>query len=110
MRFKTRWRSEEDNWSDSGSKISDEGKLVAIRQEFDQGPIIVEHWHYRGSSAPNRSVFDDYDEFIAYLKEHALAGDAFDVWSWRSLCTTERRIAEGKCPADDGTVPQGGAY
>ena len=110
MHFTTRWRSEADGWSDTGAKISAPANLDAIRKELDRGPLIVEHWHYRGASAPTRGVFEEYDAFISYLQEKAFAGDAFDVWSWADLCTPERRLAEGKCPADDGTVPRGGAY
>jgi hypothetical protein len=110
MHFKTRWRSEADGWSESGSKISAPENLEAIRQELERGPIVVEHWHYRGSSAPSRQVFAEYDAFILYLEEHAYAGDAFDVWSWEDLCRPERRLVEGKCPAEDGKVPSGGAY
>ena len=110
MRFRTRWKNEADGWTVDGSTITAVEKLEAIRQELARGPVIVEHWHYRGGRAPSRHVFEDYDELSLYLETEAFAGDAIDVWSWSSLCVPERRLVEGKCPAEDGTVPRGGAY
>jgi hypothetical protein len=76
----------------------------------DEGPIIVEHWFYHGASAPERLIFEDFDEFEAWLNEHTYAGDAIDIWSWATTCQRDKRLAEGKCPDDDGLVPRSGAY
>jgi hypothetical protein len=110
MQFRTRWRNEADSWTPDGDKITAVEKLEAIRKELARGPIIVEHWHYRGGSAPSRQVFEDYDVFRGYLQAEAFAGDAIDIWSWSSLCMPACRLVEGKCPAEDGMVPQRGAY
>jgi hypothetical protein len=109
--MKTRFRSEADNWSANGSKITEPAKLEAIRRTLnDEGPIIVEHWFYHGATAPERLIFEDFDEFETWLNEHTYAGDAIDVWSWATACRPDTRLTEGKCPDDDGLVPKAGAY
>jgi len=63
LRFRTRFRSEAEDWTTEGSSINADGKLDAIRRELDhRGPVILEHRHYRGSSAPTRLLFDDFSE------------------------------------------------
>jgi hypothetical protein len=109
--MKTRFRNETDGWNSEGSKITAPDKLEAVRHNLEnQGPVIVEHWHYRGGSAPTRLIFDDYDEFIRWLHEETFAGDAIDVWSWANVCKWDLRLAEGKCPDEEGLVPRKGAY
>jgi hypothetical protein len=108
--FETRWRNDADVWSEDGPTITGDASLAAIRAELQRGPIIVEHWHYRGGSAPSRHVFEDWESFEAFLTSSPLAGDAIDVWSFTDLCTADRRIADGKCPAADGKTPRGGSY
>jgi hypothetical protein len=71
--------------------------------------VIVEHRHYRGSRAPDRLVLDDYDVLSQYLEARAVAGDSLFVWAYDEVCTLDRRLVEGKCPAEDGAVPRGGA-
>lgn len=110
MHFETRWRSEDDQWSARGKKITSKDTLGRIQQALIAGPVIVEHWHYRGGSSPTRCVFEDWEDLHDYLKSCAYAGDAIDVWSWVDSCPPDRRLAEGKCPAEDGTVPIKGAY
>jgi len=105
-----RWRVEEDDWRSDGRNIVSPENLAAIREVLHRGCVIVEHWLYRGTSAPTRKVFDDFDEFIEYLQTHTHGGDAIDVWSMVDLCTPENRIAEGKVPDLDGCVPRSGAY
>ena len=109
--MKTRWRNEGDSWSTEGSKITSSENLEAIRNVLEkEGPILVKHWFYRGGSGPDNLVFDEFEEFLAYLNEHTYAGDAIDVWSVWRICKTESRIAEGKCPDEKGHTPKGGAY
>lgn len=108
--FKTRWRNEADSWSSAGPAITEAATLEAIRTELERGPVIVEHWHYRGGGSPSRYVFEDWEAFEAFLSSAPFAGDILDVWSFTDLCTSAGRIASGKCPADDGTVPAGGSY
>jgi hypothetical protein len=107
----TRVRPEGDEWSGEGSKITAPEKLAAIRSVLEtEGPILVEHWFYRGGRGPRNLVFEEFDAFLAYLNEHASAGDAIDVWSLWRVCKPDSRIAEGKCPDDNGDVPRRGAY
>jgi hypothetical protein len=111
LHFRTVWRSEADDWTAEGPSIADGSKLDSIRQELEQrGPVIVEHWHYRGGRAPSRLVFDEFDDFRGYLEANAIAGDAIDVWAWATACPQEQRLAQGKCPGDDGKVPRKGPY
>ena len=109
--MKTRFRHEGDGWSSEGSKITSPENLEAIRSVLEkEGPILVKHWFYRGGSGPQHLVFDEFEDFLSYLNEHAYAGDAIDVWSVWQICKPESCIAEGKCPDEDGQVPKGGAY
>ena len=109
--MKTRFRNEADEWTSEGSSITSPEKLQAIKDTLDKkGPIIVEHWHYRGASAPDRLIFEEFDEFQRWLQEKTFAGDAIDVWSWWDVCKGEQRLAEGKCSDDQGLIPRHGAY
>jgi hypothetical protein len=111
LTFKTTWRNEDHHWSPDGEKITDERKLEVIRQVLDKaGPILMEHWFYCGSRAPDRMVLDDYDAFIEYLQQHANAGDAIHIWNLHGLLRDDNELVHGKCPAADGTVPKAGAY
>ena len=102
---------ERNGWSKDGRSITSEDRLAAIRQVLeDTGPVIVEHWFYYGSRAPDRLVFDDYDEFLEYLNNSASPGDALHVWDFASLCRDENTLADGKYPDSEGRVPLGGAY
>jgi hypothetical protein len=45
LRFPTRWRVEEDDWTTEGSSINSSEKLESIRAEVEKrGPVILEHW------------------------------------------------------------------
>jgi hypothetical protein len=65
-------RVEADEWSPDGRKILSAENIEAIRKALeDEGPIIVEHWHYYGSRSPDRFVFDDLDDFMEYVQGKA---------------------------------------
>ncbi len=65
-------RVEADEWSPDGRKILSPENLEVIRKTLeDEGPIIVEHWHYYGSRSPDRFVFDDLDDFMDYMQGKA---------------------------------------
>jgi hypothetical protein len=109
--MRARFHCEDDGWVADGRKITAAEALEAIRRcTEDEGPIIVEHWFYRGSCVPERAVFDDVEAFVDYLDTHAFAGDVIDVWSFAVVCRDDNKLASGKCPNDDGLVPTRGAY
>ena len=104
-------RVEADDWSPDGRKILSEENLAVIRKTLeDEGPIILEHWHYRGARSPDRLVFDDLDDFTEYVRGQARIGDAFHVWSYAAVCRDDNELAGGKFPDEDGCVPRKGAY
>jgi hypothetical protein len=106
-----RFCSEDDGWTADGRKITAPESLDAIRRCLEEeGPILVEHWFYRGSCAPNRVVFDDMEALTEYLKTRAFAGDAIHVWSFAAVCRDTNELASGKCPDENGLVPTRGAY
>lgn len=109
--MKTRFRSEDDDWTANGCKITTPEALDGIRRCVEEeGPIIVEHWFYRGSCAPDRAVFNDFEAFTKYLDAHAFAGDAIHIWSFAAVCRNDNELASGKCPDENGLVPTRGAY
>jgi hypothetical protein len=109
--FKPGCRVEADKWSLDGEKITSPEKLAAIKQVLEKdGPVLVEHKFLRGARAPHTMVFDDYDDFVAYLTEHARSGDKVTVWNVWPFMRDTAPLARGKCPAEDGAVPEGGAY
>ena len=104
-------RPEEDDWRPDGKKILSPENLAVIERTLeDEGPIIVEHWHYYGSRAPDRLICEDLDEFVAYVETKSRIGDAFHVWSFAAVCRDENEIASGKLPDEDGCVPRKGSY
>jgi hypothetical protein len=105
-----RTRYEPDNWTEDGSKILSDVSVRAIHKILESGPIIVQHWFYRGASCPRIFGFDDFEEFEEHLKENAVPGDAFDIWNFNEVCTQETVVTEGKFHDSDGCVPEGGAY
>jgi hypothetical protein len=111
IKFKPGYRVEADQWSVEGEKISSPEKLSAIKKVLEtDGPILVDHRFLRGARGPDTLVFDDYEEFISYLTGNARSGDLISVWNLWPLMRDTPPLAQGKCPADDGAVPKGGAY
>ena len=109
--FRTVWRNEAHDWSQEGEKINDDQKLAMLRRVLEEsGPVILERRFYCGSSAPERLVFDEFDELVEYLSQKAKAGDSIWVWSLEGLLRDDNALVHGKCPAEDGAVPKGGAY
>jgi hypothetical protein len=103
--------NEDDDWSESGKSILSQENLEKFRHVLkEEGPLIIEHRLYRRSSAPQRLIFDEYDELIGYLQSRARPGDSFYAWSYVNVCNNENTIAMGKYPDDRGRTPKRGAY
>jgi hypothetical protein len=105
-----RTRYEPDGWTVDGAKILSPENVEKIKHAFSKGPLIVQHWFYRGASAPSVFSFEEFEDFEAHLNENAVPVDAFDVWSFSEVCKTENMLAEAKLHDTDGCVPKGGAY
>jgi len=103
-------RYEPDNWTTEGSKILSDESMKKIMSALEKGPIIVQHWFYRGASCPKIYGFDDLEEFQEHLNEKAVPGDAFDMWAFNEVCKQENILTEGKLNDVDGCIPKGGAY
>ncbi len=102
--------SEKDGWRVDNDNILSEPALKIIKDTLEREPVIVEHKLYRRSSAPNRLVFDDYEDFLEYLKKKALPGDWLFVWAYSRLCRPDNVIVSGKYPDGEGRTPFKGAY
>lgn len=103
--------NEDDDWSENGKSIVSTENLEGLRHTLEQeGPLIVEHRLYRRNSAPERLIFDEYDELLSYLQSHARPGDSFYAWSYASVCNSENAIAIGKYPDGRGRTPKRGVY
>jgi len=100
---------EGDDWSVGGKNIISEEQLARVAAALESSVVIVEHRHYRDSRSPDRMFFEEYDEFVTYLKEKARTGDAFWIWSF-DLCRESNAVAAGKYPDSRGRVPSKGAY
>jgi hypothetical protein len=100
-----------DDWRGDGPKITDPTTLEVIRHCLEtDGPIIVEHWFFYGGRTPDRMIFDEFQEFIAYLDVNARAGDSIHIWNYPNACRNDNELAYGKYPDGEGLVPRGGAY
>jgi hypothetical protein len=107
----SREMSDGNEWTADGSNILAPDALAAIRHVLENvGPVIVEHWFYYGGRSPDRLVFEDFDELLAYLRENAKPGDALDIWNFAEVCRQDNRLIEGKYPDAQGRVPKRGAY
>lgn len=100
---------EGDDWVQGGEMITSQEKLAKIAAILERTVLIVEHRHYRGFSSPTRLFFEDQEEFLAYLNDHARPGDAFRAWPF-DLCTESNTTATEKYPDELGRVPLKGAY
>ncbi len=99
-----------DEWTRDEHDITDAEKLEAIRQTLeDTGPVIVERWIYYGSSAPERRIVEDYEDFREFLEIGCNAGDSLYVWNYAQVCPHDNALADGKGPQDKGFVPRKGA-
>jgi len=112
LKFSDIHRTESDDWHSDGPFLTDAETLEKLRVLIDKGAtLIAEHWHYRGSRAPDRLVVDDVDNFLEYLQENAIAGDIVDVFDLTEAWGAKGEPAiSGKCPDERGEIPRSGAY
>jgi hypothetical protein len=109
--MKPSWRHEPDEWTVDGEKINSVSNLELLRHTLnDKGPVIVERGIYRGSSSPERMIFEYFDDVLEYLQTYVSPGDSIRIWSFMSLCQNDNYLIQGKVPDEDGTVPRKGAY
>jgi hypothetical protein len=101
--------SEADNWS-TGANILDSGLLEKVRSVIERQPVIVEHSLYRGSSAPIRAIFEEFEDFLDHLKSRAQPGDRFIIWGFCDLCRNDNCVVDGKYPDERGHTPLRGSY
>lgn len=102
---------EGDEWSTEGPTIVSRENLDLLRHVLDDvAPVIIEHWHYRGSRAPDRFVFDGYEQLDEYIRREAVPGDLFYMWDFAACCSHEKTLATGKVPDAAGRIPKRGAY
>ncbi len=98
-------------WTTNGAQITSEAILSRVRATLeDEGPVVIEHRHYCGASAPTWFVCNDYDEFVEYLQLRTVPGDSFYLWSFMQCCRDDNALVTGKIPDSDGRTPVGGAY
>ena len=103
------WIVESDDWGPGASILAEE-TLERLREAVAGSPLVIEHWFYRGGSAPERLVIDHYDELRAYLGRGWHPGDAFHIWRFDQVCRTDNELVRGKLPDHRGRVPKRGAY
>jgi hypothetical protein len=103
-------RNEADEWGTATPNIVSPERLALIREVLEQSPIIVEHWFYRGSRAPDRIIVDDFDVFEEYLRAKTQPGDAIHVWRYDTLCRNDNALTHGKVPDVQELTPKRGAY
>ncbi len=72
--------------------------------------LVLEHWFYRGSRAPRRTFWEEFEELKTYLEEEARPGDLFYLWEFDKVCRRDNMLAHGKFPDAKGRVPVRGAY
>jgi hypothetical protein len=112
LRFSNIHRAESDDWHSEGPFLTSPETLEKLESLIDQGrTLIAEHWHYRGSRAPDRQVIEHVEDFLDYLKDNAIAGDIVDVFDITAAWQEKGKpVVSGKCPDDRGEVPRKGAY
>lgn len=102
---------EPDEWSTAGPSIISSENLELLKHVLDDvAPVVVEHWHYRGSRAPSRLIFNSYDQLDEYLRTATAPGDLFYMWNFTACCHPDNLLTTGKLPDAAGRVPKRGAY
>lgn len=102
-------RSDLDDWA-PGTHVLNPQRISSLKAVLESTPVILEHWFYRGSRAPARLIFDDYDDLHGYVATRTTPGDSLWVWRWDSACRDDNSILTGKVPNANGVAPKRGAY
>ena len=111
IRFRQNSRLEHHAWTLEGEKLDAPENVSAIQKIFDEdGPILVRHWYLGGATAPNKVVFESFEEFVAYLEKNAGTGDEIEVWNLWPFMRDTPPVVKAKCPDADGAVPREGFY
>lgn len=110
IRVKCHDRYEPDKWTKAGFKITSVEGMTSVSHALNKGPVIVQHWFYRGASSPDVLALETLAEFTEYVKTKTSAGDMLAIWSFTDVCTQANYIVRGKVPDLDGTTPVFGAY
>jgi hypothetical protein len=105
----TQHQPEQDDWGEWPFRL-DEAKLSVVRAALEETPVILEHRFYRGSQAPHRLVFDEFEALAEYLRISTRAGDAVWIWRYSDVCRDADAFTWGKISDDAGRVPKGGPY
>lgn len=111
LKFSNIHRYEPDNWGKNGDIFSTDENLNIVKEKIESGAfVIVEHWHYRGARCPDRFVIEDFEDFVDYLNENAIAGDIIDIFDLTDAWSKREIFLSGKCPDESGEIPEKGAY
>src|SRR5690349_16548069 len=92
----------DDHWYDNGEKINSQENLKKVKDCLENSSIIVQHWHYRGASSPDRLLIESFDQYVEYLSKNVNPGDILEIWSFVSSCKTENILVDGKYPDNKG--------
>lgn len=100
-----------DEWTEQGSRVTDEGFLDAIRRTIEEeSSVIIEHRFYRGGRSPHRFVCDQFAALLEYINSETGPGDALWFWRFDECCLDGNAAASGKIPDKEGRIPRAGAY
>ena len=99
---------ESDDWSADHANIM--SQLPKMEAAIERTVLVLEHWFYRGSKAPRRMFWEEFEELRSYLEKEVRPGDLLFFWEFDKVCRKDNLFAQGKFPDDKGRVPARGAY
>jgi hypothetical protein len=63
---------ESDDWRSDGANVMPE--LLKIEAAIARTVLVLEHWFYRGSRAPQRTFWEEFGDLKMYLETESPAG------------------------------------
>ena len=84
--------------------------LPKIETAIERTVLVLEHWFYRGSRAPERTFWEEFDDLKTYLETKTRPGDLLYFWEFDKVCRPDNVLTHGKLPDEKGRVPARGAY